>query len=121
MTSGIPLAAGFVFLAVMMLISLVAILFRHAIPRAPSLFQALVGVPVVVASTVSFLLAYMALAEIDSLWGIGLAVYRSAITYSVGVVFLNLNIYSLAWYVSLRYKHGAEAQASDEDEERRRG
>lgn len=104
MTTGLTLAGGFVFLAVMMLISLAAIFFRHAIPRAPGLFQALVGVPVVFASTVSFALAHMALAETDSLWGIGLDVYRSMITYSVGVVFMALNIYALYYYVAGRYR-----------------
>lgn len=96
------LAASFIALGVAEFFALGAILRRHAIPRAPGLFQVLVGAPVVVSATAAILLAYMSFEEAEALWGVDLDVHRLVFTASSAAAWWALVAYSFHFYLSVR-------------------
>jgi flagellar biosynthesis component FlhA len=98
------LSAGFVALAVGMAVSLVAILFRHAVPKAPTLFHLLCVVPMTLAIIVSLVLAWMALNGAASFWGVRLDVYRLTLVLSIASTFWALNGYSYYYHVRGKYR-----------------
>ncbi len=105
----IMLAVALVWLAVAQVVALGAVLTRHAIPRAPTVFGAALLLPMVVAATTALLMAYMAGpgSAPDMLFGVPLTVYRIAFFASEAMWISVLCIYAYAWHVSIRHRHGA--------------
>lgn len=98
------LAAAFVALGIGVGVSLFAILFRHAVPKAPAFFHLLCIGPMVVSVVASVILAWMALADADVFLGFSLDAYRLTLTLGLAATFWALNLYSYYYYVRGRYR-----------------
>lgn len=104
------LAATLVFLAAGQMAALVAVLTRHAIPRAPGLFPSLLMAPMLGAFVAALLMAVMA-ADISPegsrmLFGVPLDTYRLVFFACEAAWIWILNVYALAWHLSIRHRRG---------------
>ncbi len=99
------LAGALVWLAVAQVVALGAVLTRHAIPRAPTVFGAALLLPMVVAATTALLMAYMSGpgSSPDMLFGIPLTVYQTAFFASEAMWISVLCMYSYYHHVRGRY------------------
>ncbi len=100
------LAGAFVWLAVAQGIALGAVLTRHAIPRAPTVFGAALLLPMVVAATTALLMGYMAGpgSDPDMLFGIPLTMYLLIFAASEAMWISVLCAYSFYHHVAGRFK-----------------
>ncbi len=93
--------ATYVTLAVLLLITYLAIVARHAIPRAPTVFHLALTVPMIGGVVVLFLLAGIVRTESGSLFGIDVEVYRLIFLWTL-IAWLSVLLYYAYWW----YMHG---------------
>lgn len=98
------LAALLIFLAIGQIVALGAILTRHAIPRAPSVFHSLVVGPMVISSVAAVLMSAEAVTGSGEVWGVSLDAYRTVFFAAEGLTFWTLNVYAFYYHVSGRYR-----------------
>jgi amino acid transporter len=110
--SALPLSAAvFILLAFLQIIALIAILYRHAIPRAPKLFHGLLLGPMLAGVVCLFILAWLALTGIETIFGLNetlvLFIYFGATTTTWGT----LDFYALYHFRRMRQRYGNEERS----------
>lgn len=98
------------------LASLLGVMFRHAIPRAPVLFHGLLLLPMLIAALSCFALAYMFLGGTDELLGIEILTISAAFVVCQAITFWVLNAYAIFHYYRRKRQEGRSP-----GRERRRG
>ncbi len=93
--------ATYVTLAVVLLITYLAIVARHAIPRAPKVFHLALTIPMIGGVVVLFLLAGIVSTSSRSLFGIDIEVYRLIFLWTQ-ISWLSILLYYAYWW----YMHG---------------
>lgn len=99
----LALAFVLVGLSVAQIIALAAILYRHAIPRSPKVFHALLVGPMIVSASTAMLMGFMALANTEMLFGFSLDSYELAFFSCEFLTFSILCVYSLFYWLHGRY------------------
>ncbi len=93
--------ATYITLAVVLLITYLAIVARHAIPRAPMAFHLALTIPMIGGVVVLFLLAGIVSTTSRALFGVDIEVYRLVFLWTQ-IAWLSILLYYAYWW----YMHG---------------
>jgi hypothetical protein len=102
--------SGYVVLAVVLLFTYLAIVARHAIPRAPRAFSVALTAPMLAGVVLMFLLAALVRKGSESLFGVGLQDYMTIFVWTENA-WLSVLLYYAFWW----YRHGRNEEAGQFD------
>ncbi len=101
----LALAVVLVTLAVAQLVSLLAVVTRHAIPRSPRLYHIPLALAIPAAVGSAFLAAYVVQPYTPStVLGLGFLGWLLVFFVADAVTYWTLNVYALAWHLSIRHR-----------------
>ncbi len=108
----------YVTLAVVLLITYLGIVARHAIPRAPQVFHLALTIPMIGGVVLLFLLAGIVQTESRSLFGIDIEFYRLVFDWTLLAWLSILLYYAYWWYMHGRNEEEGRGKEYSPDEEK---
>ncbi len=101
----LALALALITLAVAQLVSGIAVVTRHAIPRSPRLYHVPLALAIPAAVGSAFLAAYVLQPYTPStVLGVGFLGWLLVFFVADAVTYWTLNVYALAWHLSIRHR-----------------